>query len=215
MLFNLEALRRWLVLSVFSLFTLVCTTAQTHSAPKTLLVLGDSLSAEYGLARGTGWVALLEQKLQSQATATKIINASFSGETSSGGKARLQNLLTQHQPQIVIIELGGNDALRGLDLKASEKNFREMVQLIKQATAKPLLVGMRIPPNYGKTYADQFFAMYAQIAKDTGCALVPFFLEGVADQAELFQADRIHLKAEAHPRMMENVWKPLQKMLKK
>lgn len=215
MLFNVEALRFWLVLSFFSLLTLLCSSAHAHSAPKTLLVLGDSLSAEYGLGRGTGWVALLEQKMQSQATPTKIINASISGETSSGGKARLQTLLTQYQPQIVIIELGGNDALRGLDLKASEKNFREMIQMIKQAKAKPLLVGMRIPPNYGKTYAYQFFAMYAQIAKDTGCALVPFFLEGVADQAELFQADRIHLTAQAHPRMMENVWKPLQKMLKK
>ncbi|MBY0572636.1 MAG: arylesterase [Undibacterium sp.] len=186
-----------------------------HSAPKTILVLGDSLSAEYGLVRGTGWVALLEKRLAENHINAKLINASISGETTSGGKARLAALLKQHQAHILIIELGGNDALRGLDLAASEKNFREMLAMAKAAQAKSLLVAMRIPPNYGKTYSEQFFAMYAKIAKENQASLVPFFLQGVADKPELFQADRIHLKAEAHPIMLDNVWAPLQILLKK
>lgn len=187
--------------------------AQAHSASKTILVLGDSLSAEYGLARGTGWVSLLEKKLVQNKINAKLINASISGETTSGGLARIQSLLDQHQPHIIIIELGGNDALRGLDLRSSEKNFREMIRLSKAKKAKVLLVAMQIPPNYGKQYTTQFFSLYKKIATDTRSSLVPFFLEGVADKPELFQLDRIHLKAEAHPTMMNNVWGPLQKML--
>lgn len=185
-----------------------------HSAPKTILVLGDSLSAEYGITRGSGWVALLEKRLSEKKLGFKVFNASVSGETSSGGKSRLNALLQEHRPHIVIIELGGNDALRGLDLKASESNFREMVKASLAAKAKVLLVGMKIPPNYGKTYGDQFFNLYAKIAKETSIPLVPFLLEGVAEQADLFQADRIHMKAEAHPRILENVWSKLEKMLK-
>lgn len=185
-----------------------------HSAPKTILVLGDSLSAEYGITRGSGWVALLEKRLSEKKLGFKVFNASVSGETSSGGKSRLNALLQEHRPQIVIIELGGNDALRGLDLKASESNFREMVKSALTSKSKVLLVGMKIPPNYGKTYGDQFFNLYAKIAKENNIPLVPFLLEGVAEQSELFQADRIHMKAEAHPRILENVWSKLEKMLK-
>lgn len=186
-----------------------------HSAPKTILVLGDSLSAEYGLTRGSGWVALLEKRLAEKKMGISVFNASISGETSSGGRSRLGELLTKHKPDIVIIELGGNDALRGFDLKASEANFRAMITAVKASKAQVLLVAMKIPPNYGKTYGDQFFGMYAKLAKEMSSALVPFFLEGVAEKAELFQADRIHLKAEAHPQMLDNVWGPLSKMLKK
>lgn len=206
-------------LNIFSalFIALLCGIASgnAHSAPKTILVLGDSLSAEYGLARGTGWVALLEQRLQAKKIAARVVNASISGETSSGGKARLSALLEIHRPDIVIIELGGNDALRGLDLDASEQNFRDMLKMTQNSKAKPLLVAMQIPPNYGKAYTDKFFSMYAKLAKESKSALVPFFLKGVADQPALFQADRIHLTAEAHPTMMENVWLPLQKLLKK
>lgn len=201
--------------ALFVALLLGALSSNAHSAPKTILVLGDSLSAEYGLARGTGWVALLENRLQSKKIAARVINASISGETSSGGKARLNALLEIHQPEVVIIELGGNDALRGLDLDASEQNFRDMLKMVQASKAKPLLVAMQIPPNYGKTYTDKFFSMYAKLAKETKSALVPFFLKGVADKPELFQADRIHLTAEAHPTMMENVWNPLQKLLKK
>lgn len=144
-----------------------------------------------------------------------VFNASISGETSSGGLSRLPELLVKHKPHIVIIELGGNDALRGFDLKASEANFRAMITAVKASKAQPLLVAMKIPPNYGKAYGDQFFGLYAKLAKEMKISLVPFFLESVADKAEMFQADRIHLKAEAHPQMLNNVWGPLEKMLKK
>ncbi len=201
--------------AVFFVLSCLLLSGYAHSAPKTLLVLGDSLSAEYGLARGTGWVALLEKKLASKKINRRVINASISGETSSGGKARLAALLKIHQPEIVIIELGGNDALRGLDLNASEQNFRDMINMSKENKAKPLLVAMQIPPNYGKAYTEKFFSMYAKLAKDTQTALVPFFLKGVAEKSELFQPDRIHPTAEAHPIMLENVWGPLQKLIKK
>jgi acyl-CoA thioesterase-1 len=206
-------------LNIFSLivsaFFLSLFSPYAHSAPKTILVLGDSLSAEYGLARNTGWVALLEKRLQDKKIQMQVINASISGETSSGGKTRLGALLKIHQPAIVIIELGGNDALRGLDLNVSEQNFRDMLIMVKESKAKPLLVAMQIPPNYGKAYTEKFFSMYAKLAKETNSALVPFFLKGVADKPELFQPDRIHLTAQAHSTMMENVWQPLQKLLRK
>ncbi|WP_246464473.1 arylesterase [Undibacterium seohonense] len=201
--------------ALFIVLYFLLASGYAHSASKTILVLGDSLSAEYGLTRGTGWVALLEKKLESKKIDMRVINASISGETSSGGKARLAALLKIHQPTIVIIELGGNDALRGLDLNVSEQNFREMLNMTKDSKAKPLLVAMQIPPNYGKAYTDKFFSMYAKLAKETQSALVPFFLKGVADKPELFQPDRIHLTAEAHPVMLENVWGPLQKLLRR
>ncbi|MFZ6644668.1 arylesterase [Undibacterium sp. TJN25] len=178
-----------------------------------MLVLGDSLSAEYGLARGTGWVALLEQRLKQKNIAASVINASISGETTSGGKTRLPALLSKQHPDIVIIELGGNDALRGLALSASETNFRDMIAMSKAAKAKVLLVGMQIPPNYGRDYTEKFFSIYARVARETKTELVPFLLEGVADKPELFQADRIHMLAQAHPRILDNVWPHLQTLL--
>ena len=185
-----------------------------YSAPKIVLVLGDSLSAEYGLARGTGWVALLEKRLAAEKIAATVINASISGDTSSGGAARLDALLAQHHPNIVIIELGGNDGLRGLPLEPTTQNFATMIKKSQQAQAKVVLVGMQIPPNYGRTYTEQFSAMYPTLAKQTKSVLVPFLLEGVADQPTLFQADNIHPKAAAHPRMLDNVWPYLKPLLK-
>ncbi len=207
----------WIKLLIFSALTSFAFTsfAAAHSASKTVLVLGDSLSAEYGLARDTGWVALLEQRIQQKNISANVVNASISGETTSGGKARLENLLNKYHPEIVIIELGGNDALRGLSLRASEKNFREMIQLSNASKAKVLLIGMQIPPNYGRDYTEQFFSLYARVAKDTRSDLVPFFMEGVANKPELFQADRIHLLAAAHPALLDNVWPHLQNLLKK
>jgi len=185
---------------------LLCQIESAYSAPKSLLVLGDSLSAEYGLARGTGWVALMEQRIQEKKLSVTVTNASISGDTTSGGLARLPALLKKYQPNVVIIELGGNDGLRGLPLSASEQNFRAMISACQEAKAKVVLVGMQIPPNYGKTYTDQFTGMYGKIAKELKLPLVPFLLEGVADKPELFQADHIHLIAAAHPRMLDNVW---------
>jgi acyl-CoA thioesterase-1 len=189
-------------------------TNSAYSASKSILVLGDSLSAEYGLARGSGWVALLQQRLKSENLDSSITNASISGETSSGGKTRLPALL-QQRPDIVIIELGANDALRGLQLSATENNLRAMISAAQQAKAKVLLVGMRIPPNYGRDYTEKFFSLYATLAKQSKVALVPFLLDGVADKPELFQADRIHPVAQAHPIILNNVWSGLKPLLAK
>jgi acyl-CoA thioesterase-1 len=182
----------------------------------TLLVVGDSLSAEYGIARGSGWVALLQQKLQTEKPRWQIVNASISGDTTAGGLARLPALLKLHQPQIVVIELGGNDALRGFSLKMTEDNLVKMIQACKTIQAKVVLVGMQVPPNYGAAYALDFTRLFARISKKQQTALVPFLLAGVADDKDptaLFQADRIHPKAEAHPRILANVWVVLKKML--
>jgi acyl-CoA thioesterase-1 len=184
---------------------------------KTLLVVGDSLSAEYGLARGAGWVALLQARIDQQKLPWAVVNASISGDTTSGGRSRLAALLQQHKPALVVIELGGNDALRGLPLTMTQSNLGEMVRAAKAAGARVLVVGMRVPPNYGRKYGDDFLALFASVAKDQGTALVPFLLAGVADgpQADtLFQPDRIHPKAEAHPRMLDNVWPVLKPLLR-
>jgi acyl-CoA thioesterase-1 len=181
-----------------------------------LLVVGDSLSAEYGLKRGSGWVALLEQRLRQQGKTLAVVNASISGETTSGGRSRLPALLAQHRPQLVVIELGGNDALRGLALNASQDNLQAMVQACQGVQAKVLLLGMQMPPNYGPDYSAEFTALYARVAKTRGVALVPFFLKGVADvpQADtLFQSDRIHPLEAAHPTLLDNVWPALSKMI--
>jgi acyl-CoA thioesterase-1 len=181
-----------------------------------LLVVGDSLSAEYGIARGTGWVALLDAQLQKDHPNWQVVNASISGDTTAGGLARLPHLLKQHQPQLVVIELGGNDALRGFSLKRTEDNLVKMIQACKTIQAKVVLVGMQVPPNYGAAYALDFTRLFARISKQQQTALVPFLLAGVADDKDptaLFQADRIHPKAEAHPRILANVWVVLKKML--
>lgn len=182
----------------------------------TILVLGDSMSAEYGLARGTGWVALLAQRLAQQKIAAEVVNASISGDTTAGGRARLPALLAQHRPGIVVIELGGNDALRGLPLQSTEDNLTAMAQAARQAGARVLLVGMQVPPNYGADYTRRFAALFQTVAQAQKAALVPFLLQGVADgpePARLFQADRIHPTAQAQPTMLDNVWPALKKLL--
>jgi acyl-CoA thioesterase I len=182
----------------------------------TVLVLGDSLSAEYGLQRGTGWVALLEQRLAREGIAARVVNASVSGETSAGGRNRLPALLAQHKPTHVVIELGANDALRGLPLATLREHLAAMARASKAAGARVLLAGMQLPPNYGRRYSDDFSAVYARVAKEEGTALVPFFLAGVADAADptaLFQADRIHPTAAAHPIILGNVWPVLRPLL--
>ncbi len=186
--------------------------AQASSTP-TILVVGDSLSAEYGLLRGTGWVALLEQKLQAENIKAKVVNASISGETTSGGASRLGALLQQHTPSHVVIELGGNDALRGLPLKATQDNLLRMTKAAKAAGAKVLLLGMQVPPNYGKDYSAQFSGMYTEVARQEKTGLVPFFLQGVAQDINLFQPDRIHPNAQAQALMLGNVWPELKKQL--
>ena len=189
------------------------------AARQTVLVVGDSLSAEYGLARGSGWVALLEKRLasQKQTVSVDVVNASVSGDTTSGGRSRLPELLTRHRPTVVVLELGGNDALRGLPLSMTRDNLVAMVQAAKAAGARVLLVGMQVPPNYGRKYADDFAGLFADVARTEKTALVPFLLEGVANSAQaesLFQADRIHPNAQAQATMLDNVWPVLQPLLR-
>jgi len=185
--------------------------------PPALLIVGDSLSAEYGLRRGTGWVALLEQRLQAEKRAWRVVNASISGDTTSGGRSRLPALLRQHQPKVVVIELGGNDALRGLPLNMTQDNLAHMARISREAGARVLVLGMQMPPNYGARYAEQFAQLFATVAQQEKAALVPFFLEGVAngpDPTALFQPDRIHPSEAAQPRMLDNVWPELSKLLR-
>jgi acyl-CoA thioesterase-1 len=199
----------------FAVLTLMFSAAtNAYSASKTVLVVGDSLSAEYGISRGAGWVALLERRMKDQNLAASVVNASVSGETTSGGRTRLPGLLSKHKPNVVIIELGANDGLRGLPVAAAESNLRAMVDASQQAGAKVLLVGMRMPPNYGRDYAEKFFAMYGTLSKDVKVPLAPFMLDGVAQKPELFQPDRLHPLAQAHPIILGNIWPYLQPILK-
>jgi acyl-CoA thioesterase-1 len=181
--------------------------------PRPLLVVGDSLSAEYGLPRGTGWVALLERRLAQRRPPLPVVNASISGETTSGGRTRLPALLDKHRPGIVVIELGGNDALRGLPLAVSEANLREMVRASNASGARTLLLGMRMPPNYGRAYAEQFEAVFRRVADGERVPLVPSFLDAFGDRFEYFQPDRIHPAERAQPLMLDAVWPTLSKLL--
>jgi acyl-CoA thioesterase I len=190
---------------------------QALAATDTILIVGDSLSAEYGLKRGTGWVALLEKQLASEKKTAKVVNASISGDTTSGGRSRLASLLKTHKPSIVVIELGGNDALRGLPLDMTEANLTSMTQAAKKAGAKVLLLGMQVPPNYGGAYGATFSGLFGKVAKAEKVALMPFFLAGVADVPDVaanFQPDRIHPNEQAQPKMLANVWPELKKLLK-
>lgn len=201
---------------IATLSALSASTGAWAARPNHVLVLGDSLSAEYGLTRGTGWVALLEQKFKTSQQAVTVTNASISGDTTSGGRMRLPALLKQHQPSIVIIELGGNDALRGLPLNGTLDNLRAMTQAAQAAGAAVLILGMQMPPNYGKQYAQDFEQLFARVAQEFKTALVPAFLKGVADAPNptaLFQADRIHPTAEAQSILLGNVWPVLHKLL--
>ena len=207
----LSALRLWVAALALCL---LCTAAPVYSASKTLLVLGDSLSAEYGLSRGSGWVALLQQRLRLEKYDLIIVNASISGETTSGGKSRLPALLQQHKPALVLIELGGNDGLRGLSLAATQANLREMGAMVTASGAKLILVGMRVPPNYGVDYSKRFAAMYQGLGKEKNVSLVPFLLQGLEDAGQFFQPDRIHPNQRAQPIMMENVWQVLKPLLR-
>lgn len=204
------------MLGHFSALALAGLNVRAAAGPAKILVLGDSLSAEYGLARGTGWVALLERKLAAEKIPATVVNASISGETTAGGRSRLPALLAQHRPTHVVLELGGNDALRGLPLSMTMGNLTAMARAAKAGGAQVLIAGMQLPPNYGRRYGEQFAALFATVAKNEGAALVPFFLEGVANGPEadsLFQPDRIHPRAEAHPIILGNVWPVLSRLL--
>ena len=203
-----------MVFALACLSVLYTTSSMAQNNPHSkILILGDSLSAEYGLARGTGWVALLEKRLSQQYPQWRVMNASISGETTAGGQTRLGPLLKSQKPQIVVIELGANDALRGLQLPNTEKNLKQMIQLSQSSGAQVLLIGMRIPPNYGIEYTQRFFNLFGKLAESEKVKHVPFFLDKVADKIELFQADRIHPNEKAQSIMLENVWGQLKPLL--
>ena len=209
-----------IALSMGTCSTALSQAAQAKPASRSplILVVGDSLSAEYGLQRGRGWVALLEQRLDQEKVAAQVVNASISGDTTSGGRSRLPALLRQHQPALVIIELGGNDALRGLPNNMTRENLATMARLSREAGARVLLLGMEMPPNYGAKYAQEFRELFTTVAKAEQAALVPFFLKNVADTSDplkLFQSDRIHPNESAQPIMLANVWPEMRKLLPK
>ena len=201
-------MRAWLLSTALAL--LLC--AQTALAG-TLLVVGDSISAAFGLDTRQGWVALLEERLVEQGFAYRLVNASISGDTSSGGAARLPALLAEHRPSLVIIELGGNDGLRGQPLGQLQQNLARMIDDSLASGARVLLLGMRLPPNYGVRYTTAFARVFETLAEDKQVPFVPFFLEGVGGVAGMMQADGIHPTAKAQPLMLENLWPTLQPLL--
>lgn len=201
-------------LKIYLFLLLTIVTSHTCAQEQTtILVMGDSLSAGYGIDLEKGWVSLLEKELTKK-NSVQIINASVSGETTSGGTSRLPALLAKHQPDIVILELGGNDALRGQPLKLLEKNLQIMIDASKKNNAKVLLTGMQIPPNYGARYSNQFKAIYPKLAEKNTIQLVPFLLEGIGGNAELMQRDGIHPTAEAQPIIVDNIKPVLETMLR-
>ena len=190
-------------------------TCSAAASERTLLVFGDSLSAAYGLRTDQGWVTLLQQRLQAQGYGYRVVNASVSGETSDGGRNRIARALAQHQPELVILELGANDGLRGLPVRELRTNLAQMLVDIRKSGAKVLLIGILIPPNYGPQYTQAFAAMYQSLAKEQNVPLLPFLLDGIALEKQLMQADGLHPNAQGQPRVLENVWTQLQPLLRR
>ena len=200
-------------LGLLSVSTAYTAQQQTSLQTPIILVLGDSLSASFGIDQSKGWVSLLEQKLDKNYFNYRIVNASISGETTQGGLQRLPKLLTKYQPQLVIVELGGNDGLRGLNIEMIKSNLQTMISKTTSNHADILLIGMRLPPNYGKFYTDSFHQMYVDLGQANKIPVVPFLLEGIATKDNLMQADGIHPRVEAQPLMLDNVWTQLKPLL--
>jgi acyl-CoA thioesterase-1 len=189
--------------------------AHAQDTTPVLLIVGDSVSAGYGLSNGQGWVELLTRKLAAEGYRYRVVNASISGDTTAGGRARLPALLAQHKPAVVVIELGGNDALRGGKLATTRENIDAMVTASQKAGAKVLVVGMEVPPNYGPAYAREFKDAFATVASTRKVPLVPSLFAGFGEDLGYFQADRIHPTAQAQPRLLDNVWPQLVPLLRK
>lgn len=198
---------------LFRIVLLFVFLAAPAQAAQNILVFGDSLSAGFGLPQGAGWVDLLAQRLQREKLAYDVVNASISGETTLGGRNRIEAALQEHKPAVVIVELGANDGLRGNAVETTRANLIAIVVACHKAGAKVLLVGMRIPPNYGPVYTRRFEAMFAEVARQQNASLVPFMLEGFADKRDLFQADGIHPAAQAQPQILDNIYKRLRALL--
>jgi acyl-CoA thioesterase I len=201
-------MRVWFVSAALALMCMA-----QNAAAGTILIVGDSISAGFGLDTRLGWVSLLEQRLEREGHDDRVVNASISGDTSAGGQARLPALLTEHKPDVVIVELGGNDGLRGQLPAQLQQNLAAMIDAAKTAGAKVLLLGMQLPPNYGVRYTEAFARVYTQLADEKQIALVPFFLEGVGGHPELMQADGLHPAAAGQKRLLDNVWPALKPLL--
>jgi acyl-CoA thioesterase-1 len=184
------------------------------AAPRTILVYGDSLSAAYGIGEKQGWVSLLGERLKQRRADYIVVNASISGETSAGGAARIDDALQRYKPAVLVLELGANDGLRGLSIDEMKANLAKITRAGRARNARVLVIGMRIPPNYGPQYTGEFFKAFADVAHEYGAGYVPFLLDGLADKRELFQADQIHPTAEAQPMLLDTVWKGLEPLLK-
>ena len=211
----MSTLIRFFRLSCLSslLWALACVASAAAPAQRTIVVLGDSLSAGYGIRIQQGWVNLLAERLASEGYGYRVVNASVSGETTQGGLARLPRVLETHKPAIVVVELGGNDGLRGLPLNTSHDNLARIIELSRKAHADVLLLGMYIPPNYGPRYGQEFRDMFSTLSKKYPVAFLPFLLDQVALRPNLMQADGIHPNAEGQPRLLENVWPKLRPLL--
>nr|WP_317623090.1 arylesterase [Thiohalomonas denitrificans] len=206
-------IRRVVILLLWVCGTIAASPCESDERPA-LLVLGDSLSAAYGLPMEKGWVHLLAQRLEQRGYSHRIVNASTSGETSRGGRERLPALLKRHEPQVVVIELGGNDGLRGLPLERLKSNLAMMIRQARESGARVLLVGIQMPPNYGPEYTRRFSAVYRELSEEMMVALVPFLLEGVAGDSTLMQPDGMHATAAAQPKLLNSVWKHLEPLLR-
>jgi acyl-CoA thioesterase I len=205
---NSSAMRSFLLFLL-----LVIVPASTVCAAQTILVLGDSISAGYGLSQGEGWVALLEKRIQRDKLDYRVVNASISGETTLGGLNRISAALKEHHPAVVIVALGGNDGLRGNPLEETRRNLIAIVQAGRKAGAKVVIAGMRIPPNYGPVYTRRFQGLFAEVARQQNVSLVPFMLQGFADDRKMFQADGIHPVAQAQSRVLDNIYHRLRPLL--
>jgi acyl-CoA thioesterase-1 len=207
---SFRSILRWLTALVAAL---LCSVVFAQAAAPVILIVGDSISAGYGLRPGAGWATLLQQRLEAGHYPHRVVNASISGDTSAGGRARLAALLAQHRPAVTIIELGGNDGLRGGSLEALRGNLDAMAAMAQKTGSQVLLVGMRLPPNYGPAYVQRFDATFADVAKARKIALVPFMFDGFGENNALFQTDRVHPTAAAQPKLLDNVWRELRPLV--
>ena len=210
---SLPSFRHLLRVVAAATAALLCSVALAQAPAPIVLILGDSISAGYGLPPGTGWAALLEKRLTAAHPPQRVVNASISGDTTAGGRARIAALLEQHHPLVTIVELGGNDGLRGGDLDAMRDNLYAIVAAAQKAKSRVLLLGIRLPPNYGPAYVQRFAAIFPEVAKTRKTALVPFLFEGFGEDRAMFQADGIHPLGAAQQKMLDNVWRELKPLL--
>jgi acyl-CoA thioesterase I len=201
---------RWVVFS----FTLMALHAAATSDAPVIVIFGDSLAAGYGLAQNSGWVALLQDRLRERKFKHRVINASLSGETTQGGRTRIAQVLSEHRPDLLILELGGNDGLRGLPLASMRENLEAIIEAATKVKAQVLLLGIQLPPNYGRTYTQKFQAVYADLVTKFDLRFVPYLLQGLGEGRDSFQVDGIHPNAAAQPRILDNVWRELEPCLR-